>query len=102
MIREVHPQVARRGARADGHPEELRLGDPPPLDGYGEEAVRQPGVAVAALAASLVDTRAPGGTQLVRFQGGGQGLRPAPISRACGVSPGDETADRVLDDHGAF
>src|SRR5918997_963851 len=102
MIREVHPQVARRGARADGHPEELCIGDPPPLDGHGEEAVQQPGVTVAALAASLVDTRAPGGAQLVPFEGGGKGLRPAPISRARGVSPGDETADGVLDDYGAF
>jgi hypothetical protein len=53
---EVYPEVAGRCPGADGRPEELVVLDAPPLDGDGEVAVRQPGVAVPALAPGLVDT----------------------------------------------
>src|SRR5919107_1774737 len=61
LSREVHPQVSRRGTDAYRHPKEFSVRDPPPLQGYREEAVWQACVAVAALATGLFNPGTPRG-----------------------------------------
>src|SRR5918997_2264876 len=70
---EVHPQVARWGTGPDGGPEKLALSHTPPLDGDGEVAVGEPGVAVPPLAARLFHPRALRGPEAVAFEERAQG-----------------------------
>src|SRR5918997_2175524 len=100
MLREVHPEVAGRGSRAYRHPEDLRLGDPPSLDGHREKTVRQAGVAGAAVASRLLHAGAPGGPKLVFLEAGDQGARTALVRLALpfGIPAGYEASYRVFDD----
>ena len=93
---EVDPEVPRRRAGADGGPEHLALLDPPALDGHGEVAVGEPGVAVAALPAGLVDALAPGGPQALLFERRVETVLFGSVSGA-----GDQAPHRILYDDGA-
>src|SRR5215211_5034500 len=97
LVFEVYPQVARRGAGSDRGPEELLVRHPPPLDGYGEVAVGEPGVAVPPLAARLFHPGRLRGPQAVFFEQRAQGVG---LLLFWVRSAGDQASDRVFDHHG--
>ena len=96
LLCEVHPQVAWRAYRSRPGPVELLVGYAPALDGYGEVAIREAGVAVPLLATGLLDPRPLRGPQVLFFEELAQGVRFGIAVRVARY----QAAHRVLDYHG--